>query len=344
MMGLVTVGCGGTVTPAGDSGPGDAGSGPAQTVTYVLGAINAETPAGSDPTQAYGFNLDGMVGGPAGTCFAVDDFTSPITGMTGVDNQLGGSLAGLLDGVLMGDGLNGTIRDQIEAGKVLLILEVSDINSFTADSSIMVHAVLGQMPAGAACQMHTDMASCTGDTAHMCSFTAGAMGAAGTCATTAAPQVSAACAAHTDSASCYADHANACNWGAMASACSGIASGQTFAMLSDLGTVPGSITGGQISATTSSLPLTFSAMGHVITLTLHNVQFGGRIAATGITNGEFGAKISIAELQSTIDSLGLGVMIATLAPPDISLTDGGTTCDAISAGMEYDAIVATVSN
>jgi hypothetical protein len=260
----------------------------------------------------------------------------------GVDNALA-MLAPTLDGLLMGDGLSGTIRDQIEAGKVLLILEVSDINSYVTDSSISVHAVLGQMPAGVACHAHTDMAGCAADTANMCSFTAGAMGAAGTCATTAAPQVSAMCAAHTDAASCSGDHANACNWGAMANACSGIASGQTFAMLSDLGTVTGSITNGQISATTSMLPLSFSAMGHVITLTLHNVQFGGRITATGIANGEFGAKISVAELQATVDQLGLGVQISTFVTPDLSLTGNSPPCDAISAGMEYDAIAATVN-
>jgi hypothetical protein len=340
ITGVAMVGCGGTVTPAGDAGPGDSGIMPPETHVYVIGMIDTEA---DDPAQAYGFNLDGMEGGAAGTCFDQMDFVSPITGATGVDNQLAG-LAPTLDGLLGGDGVNGAIRDQIEAGKVLLMLEVSDINSYTNDSSVMVHAILGEVaPAGAACMAHTDMASCGGDTANMCAWTAAAMGTGGTCATGVRPMASAACTAHADQTSCEADHVAACNWSAMASACSGIAPMQTFHMLQSLGMVSGSITGGQISATVDSLPLSFAAMGQTITLTLHNVQFGGRITATNITNGQFGAKISIAELMQTVADLGFSIDITSFVMPDINLLGSGTTCDAISAGMAYDGIAATLN-
>lgn len=340
ITGVAMVGCG-TSGGGSDSGVTPMGDGGApQTRAYVIGVIDTEA---DDISQAYGFNLDGMDGGPAGSCFDQMDFTSPVTGTTGVDNQLAG-LAPTLDGLLGGDGVNGAIRDQIEAGKVLLILEVSDINSFTNDSSIMVHAVLGEVaPQGAACMAHTDMASCAGDTGNMCSWTAAAMGTGGTCSTSVAPMPSAACTAHADQTSCEADGMNACNWSAMASACSGIAAGQTFHMLQSLGSVSGSITNGQISATVDSLPLSFAAMGRTITLTLHNVQFGGRITATNITNGEFGAKISIAELMQTVADLGFSIDITSFVMPDISLTGTGTTCDAISAGMAYSGIAATLN-
>lgn len=359
------VGCPGS-SPGGDSGTPEGDGGPAQTVTYVIGAIDTET---DDMSQAYGFNLDMMDGGPAGTCQDQMDYTSPYGG-SGVDNQLGGMLAGTLDGLLGGDGVNGAIRDQIEAGKVLLMLQVSGINSFNNDSDIMVHAVLGEVqPSGPACRAHADMASCQADTS--CSFTAascsgtmmtacqahtdmascngdtanGCAYAVATCSTTVHPTASTECPAHTDQVTCEGDMAHACNWSMAAMACSGIASGQTFHMLTDLGNVAGSITGGQISATTDNLPLSFAAMGRTITLTLHSVRFGGHITASGITNGQFGAQIIIAELQATIARLGFtGIDITAFATPDLmpSPTDP-TTCLALSAGMGYSAVTANLN-
>jgi hypothetical protein len=346
LAGLATVGCG-TSTPAGDSGPPPGNdSGMAETHTYVIGAIDTEAP---DADHTYGFNLDGADGNPAGQpaggCQDQMDFVSPVTGTTGVDNQLGGVLVGTLDGLLGGDGVNGAIRDQIAAGKVLLMLEVSDINSYTNDPVIHVHALLGEVsPAGAACMAHGDMASCTADTANMCTFTAAASGTGGTCATGVAPMVSAACSAHPDQATCTGDSANACAWGMTASACTGIAAGQTFSMLQDLGTVDGSITGGQMSATTAALPLSFVAMGHTVTLTLHSVQFGGHITATNITGGEFGAQILISELMATVAELGFSIDITTFVTPDLMPNADGSTCAALSAGMGFSAIAATLAH
>ena len=343
MAGFAMVGCGTSSPPGGtDSGTpmGDMGTTmPPETHTYVIGMIDTQT---DNVDDAYGFNLDGMDGGPAGTCQDIMDYTSPVTGAAGVDNQLS-YLAPTLDGLLGGDGVNGAIRDQIQAGSVLLMLEVSDINSFNNDSAIRVHAVLGQVsPEGAACMAHADMASCTGDTANMCSWTAASSGTGGTCSTDATPTASTACPGHADQASCEGDQMNACNWSAMASACSGIAGGQTFAMLTDLGTVNGSITGGQISAITDTLPLSFAAMGQTITLTLHSVQFGGHITATNITNGEFGAQILIAELMQVVADLGFSIDVTSFVSPDLMPNADGSTCAALSAGMGYAAISATL--
>lgn len=341
MAGFAMVGCGGgSTTPGTDAGGGNQDMGMTmapETHTYVIGMIDTET---DNVDDAYGFNLDGMDGGPAGTCQDIMDYTSPVTGATGVDNQLS-YLAPTLDGLLGGDGVNGAIRDQIEAGKVLLMLEVSDINSFSNDSSVMVHAVLGVVHT-ASCTAHTDQTTCDGDTANGCAWAAAASGTGGDC--NAAPDASTACPGHSDQASCEGDQANACNWSAMANACSGIAGGQTYDMLMDLGTVPGSITGGNISAITDALPLSFAAMGTTITLTLHSVQFGGHITATGITNGEFGAQILISELMQVVADLGFSIDVTSFVSPDLmpSASDP-TMCMALSAGMGYAAVSATLN-
>jgi hypothetical protein len=338
MAGFAMVGCNTPVATT-DGGPGDTNV-PAESHTYVIGAIDTEA---DDADHAFGFNLDDMIDGPTGSCQDQPDSVSPVTGETGVDNQLAG-LVGTLGAVVGADGVNGAIAGQISAGKVLLMLEISDINSYTNDTDITVHAVLGQVaPEGPACHAHTDQAGCEGDSANMCAWSAASSGTGGTCSTDAAPTVAAGCPAHADQMACEGDQTNACNWHPSDSSCSGIAAGQTFAMLTDLGEVHGSITAGQFSAVTESLPLSFAAMGQNITLTLHSVHFGGRITATGITGGQFGAQILISELQATVDSLGLGVDVTAFVTPDLmpSPTDP-TMCASMSAGMAFAAISATL--
>ncbi|MFO0686369.1 MAG: hypothetical protein U0234_30175 [Sandaracinus sp.] len=349
MAGVSMAGCGTTAaTPDGGNGTTDANNTqtdantPAQTITYVIGAIDTDT---DDQAQAYGFDLDGMMDGPAGTCQDQADYTSPVTGDTAVDNQLVNALS-FLGSMLGDDGANGAIRDQIEAGKILLILQVSDINSFADDSSVQVRAVLGQVQQGTACHAHTAEADCTGDTANSCDWTAAASGTGGTCSSTTPPAVSTACAAHTAEADCTGDAANACNWSASASTCSGIAAGQTFAVLQELDSVTGSIAGGRLTAVTSQLPLHFEASGMSIDLVLREVHFGGRITATGITGGEFGAKVLVDDVVMLAANLGLNVDRATIegvVPPDLDPQAADPmTCDAISAGMGFTAITATL--
>jgi len=336
----MAVGCGGGGGGTTDAGPGDTGGMAPVTRTYIIGAIDTEADGPTDTVDnAYGFDIDGMNGGPATSCTGEPDFTSPISSAMGVDNQLAG-LATTLDGVLGGDGVNGAVRDQILAGKVLLILEVSDINSFTNDSSVMVRAVLGSV-ASATCAAHADQAACDGDAT--CAWVT-ATGSAGSCA--GIPEVGTACTAHADQASCESDQTNACNWGIMTMACSGITAGETFDTLMDLGAaVPGTITNGELSATTPTLPLMFTASGNTVTLTLHTVQFGGRISDTTIINGQFGARISVAELMATAAALGFGsVDITGFVHPDLDEDAADpTTCASISAGMRYAGLAATLN-
>ena len=195
----------------------------AVTRTYVVSTIDTgETNA--DMTKAFGFDLDHMVGGTTGRpCTAAPDFHSITTNAEGVDNQLSTVLP-LLGMMLMG-GVNGAIQQQIQGGTLLLMFEVSEINDFTTDPAVMVHIVLGQVPAP----------------------------------------------------------------GMVMTAGMGIAPGQTFTTMMDIATVPGTITAGRLSATTTMLPLSFMAMGAAVTLTLRDVVVGGNISAMGgFTNGEFG--------------------------------------------------------
>ncbi len=351
----IAAGCS-TPAPATDAGTGggnDTGmaedGGAAQTVTYVIGAINTDGDIDGTQTQAYGFDLDGMMDGPAGTCQDAADYISPVTGDTAVDNQLVGAL-GLLGSQLGDDGADGAIRDQIQAGKILLILQVSDINSFNTDDSVQVRAVLGQVqPEGPGCHAHTVEGDCTADTANACEWTAASSGTGGTCATTTPPTASTACPAHTDADSCIGDQANACNWSPSTSVCSGIAAGQTFAVLQQLDSVTGSISGGRLTAVTSQLPLHFEASGMAIDLVLREVHFGGRITANGITGGEFGAKVLVDDIVTLATNLGLPNItretIAGVVPPDLDPTAADPmVCDSISAGMGFAAITANLSN
>jgi len=136
-MGLVA--CGGD----------DDGGGPtpeAQTVAYVLSTAAIPQPDGS---MSVGFNLDDLVSPgdmEAESCVEqAEDYTSAVNG-AGVDNGFSG-IASLLEGMIEG-GIAGALEAQIAEGGFLLIMEVSDVNSFATDSSVNVHLFLGTVEGG----------------------------------------------------------------------------------------------------------------------------------------------------------------------------------------------------
>jgi hypothetical protein len=148
-LGGALTACGGGTTPP------DA---PPQTRRYVLSAIRIPEPMG---TTAVGFNLDGMNSDGTGTtCVELSpDYTSINDAPeTGVDNALGSLVPQL--GMLLGDScpmgtpaadcLSALIGQQITEGKLLIVMEVRDINSFVTDSSIEVQLYLGTVPGGGA--------------------------------------------------------------------------------------------------------------------------------------------------------------------------------------------------
>ena len=152
---VAAMGCGSTTTPPGtDAGGGggtDAFMEPVD-MTYIVGEISIPSmPDGTMPGTTPGFNLDGKVSveGGAGNC---EDFIQDYVneqGETGVDNQLVGSLIGLLSGFVTDLDVQATVDEQISTGALLLAMRVNGINSFENDSSVTLDLFLVD-PAGCA--------------------------------------------------------------------------------------------------------------------------------------------------------------------------------------------------
>lgn len=140
----LAVGCGDSSSSGSDAGPSGSDAGPGQTVTFVVDSISVPTEPGTGDT-AFGFNLDGKVsdGASGATCedLAID-YTSATDGSTGVDNQFVGELGGTLAGFVDGGDLSSAVQAQIAEGDLLLAMEVSDVQSFTSDSSVSVDLYL----------------------------------------------------------------------------------------------------------------------------------------------------------------------------------------------------------
>lgn len=297
-------GCGG------EAGPADAlETPPVERRSYVVARIRAET---GDATLAFGFDLDGAdgnpPGAPAGGCQDAPDFVSARSGAAGVDDQLA-VLAPALDGVLGGDGLDGTFRDAIESGRLLLVIEVAGITSYVNDDTVQVHAMLGALGSG-------DAGS-------------------------GAPLPSTACAAHVDASSCLDDLSSACSWSATAGVCTGLEPGQTFSPIQDLGTTDGSISNGMLSTTIASLPLTLLAQGNTVTLALHDVRLRGRITVDAIVLGEIGGAIAVPGDCPPFGDFCTGP--PDFAAPDLEPSADGLSCASFSAGLAFDAVSAILA-
>lgn len=139
--GLIGAGCGSS--PGVDGGmPVDMGGppvdlGPAMTRVYVINSLQLPMPS-SDGSEIDGFNLDGtadMVCGQA-------DYNAPsfLGGAPGVDNSLSGFLGPLA---------NDSIQKSVDMASVLLVIEVTDINSFVNDPSVTVTTYLAKLQPGA---------------------------------------------------------------------------------------------------------------------------------------------------------------------------------------------------
>ena len=117
------------------------------THTYVISTISIPEATG---TMAAGFNLDGMVStGEGTTCVDLSpDYTSTNDMEEGTDNGLASLLPTLA--MLVGGPLDETLQAQIVDGSFLLLMEVSDINGFNNDDSVMVQLYIGSVPGGGA--------------------------------------------------------------------------------------------------------------------------------------------------------------------------------------------------
>lgn len=139
------------------------------TFLYVISVIRIER--ATDDGVAAGFNLDGLDSGSGSV--AVDsnceefnqDFRSELDpSRVGVDNAMQG-LVGIAEGLLdpmacpfdTTDGcINPTIRSRITEGTLLLLLEVSDVDSFTHDPSVSVSMWAAELQGGGRPELGAD--------------------------------------------------------------------------------------------------------------------------------------------------------------------------------------------
>lgn len=121
-----------------------------ETRTYVISALTV--PDGSDGNAA-GFNLDGLNSGDVyegDTCAEqqLDYGSTTDPDQVGVDNSLI-EVLGAVGGISSDFDVNESLREQITSGSLLLLLEVSGIDSFRYDDAVSVQIRLGAVPAGA---------------------------------------------------------------------------------------------------------------------------------------------------------------------------------------------------
>ncbi|MFK7991985.1 MAG: hypothetical protein AB8I08_38565 [Sandaracinaceae bacterium] len=127
------------------------------TQTWVVSVVGLPEASGG---QAAGFNLDNLDSGEGsdGTC---EEFAADFTGINdpahvGVDNALQGLVGTIETAALDADDCGGstdgcldrTLQQQIAEGSLLLIMEVSGINDYVFDDSVMVQLALGEVPGG----------------------------------------------------------------------------------------------------------------------------------------------------------------------------------------------------
>lgn len=146
-MGLVA--CGDNGGGDGDGGPDVPGDG--MTRVYVVSQVTVPANEMGATARAAGFNLDDTVStGDGATCVDLTpDFISLTDpGETGVDNALGDLVTTIED--IADIDLDETLATQIAEGSLLLLMEVTDIDSFSNDSSVSLRLYLGSVPGGGA--------------------------------------------------------------------------------------------------------------------------------------------------------------------------------------------------
>lgn len=119
-----------------------------------------------------------------------------------------------------------------------------------------------------------------------------------------------------------------------------ITAGQSFRITADLGFREGSIAGGRIDGGFDGLPLPGA-----LPVSIGALRLGAAVSATGLSAGEIGGHVTVADVLALASSLGLGVsegVIRMLARPDLFPDPSGLVCDAISVGMDFEAVAATI--
>ena len=126
------------------------GSAPPRRLAFVFAA--ADFPEISpDGRELVGLNLDGRISDGTGlACTEEQDYVSPITGVSGVDNQFASQVAPLLRSMLGPEGWAGAFAGSFARGDALIVLELTDVDSLASDSMLDVHAFFGRPSEGGA--------------------------------------------------------------------------------------------------------------------------------------------------------------------------------------------------
>lgn len=131
---------------------------------------------------------------------------------------------------------------------------------------------------------------------------------------------------------------------AMVGADGRLTAGQTFTSMTVLAEIDGAeIDGGRFEVAADSLPLSLAVDGMDLTLTLNEARIAANISETGLSDGEIGAQLAVSDLVNLANMFGLGVdemTIRGVAQPDLDPNADGSVCNAISAGLTFEATTA----
>lgn len=285
------------------------------TLTFVVNLL--ELPDAVDG-RAAGFNVDDLDSGEGAVSGTCAEYTPDFVSLTdpdhvGVDNGLVGlvpTINGFITGECAGpDALNCTIRKQIESGSVIMLVEVTGVESLDYDSEVQMQLFRAQVPAtgsGTACAADTD---CT---------TAGEACRSGTCQPL--PTVG-------------GDGL--------------LAAGQTFEVVEPLGDpVMGDIFEGRVRATTPLLTLMISASGFDLPLMITNPEVRFDITDSGLANGAIGGVLRVQDIVDAAAVIAPGMEGAVRAAVEsvADVTPMAATpdkCEALSVGITFGATTAT---
>lgn len=127
-----------------------------QTLVYV---VNLVTIPRAQEGRIPGFNLDGIDTGEADDPADEDcrnhhrDYRSTVDSFhVGVDNNFGAQVAPLL-AMFTDTDLDATVLEQINEGNLILMVQVTGVDSLRFDSSVQVQLLLGEIDGGAAPQV-----------------------------------------------------------------------------------------------------------------------------------------------------------------------------------------------
>jgi len=131
---------------------------------------------------------------------------------------------------------------------------------------------------------------------------------------------------------------------AMVGADGRLTAGQTFESMTVLAEIDGAeIDGGRFEVAADTLPLSLAVDGMDLTLTLNEARIAANISETGLSDGEIGAQLAVSDLVNLANMFGLGVdemTIRGVAQPDLDPNADGSVCNAISAGLTFEATTA----